>query len=201
MVRFKNRHILVEFLQPGQLLPSFTSNPSIPPFNTFEHDELDDEDEDDVLPVIPEIPFLLPLPSLDGSSTPLGMGDEGGQAVYKAVRGVVQEVYGDEGWGRIASSFKGEPFSNPNFSGRVCVVLTYSHLPFTAYDFDNLSNSSIALPASLVRPNASYVNQQSTDYPSSGSYQRDYQEASKCSDSLSSKYHGADACRCVGSEV
>jgi ribonuclease P/MRP protein subunit POP5 len=106
MVRFKNRHILVEFLQPHLLDPSFAHPVSLPAVDPL--DELDDFDDEDVLPRIPEIPFLLPLPSIDGSESRLKLGDEGGGSVYRAVRGVIQEVYGDEGWGRMASSFKGE---------------------------------------------------------------------------------------------
>lgn len=121
MVRFKNRHILVEFLQPEQISPSF-SGATFPPPNALDHDnDLNDaEDEDDVLPLIPDIPFLLPLPSANGLSAPLKMGDEGGQTIYKAIRGIVQEVYGDEGWGRIASSFKGTSHTSSLWSTSIC---------------------------------------------------------------------------------
>lgn len=106
MVRFKNRHILVEFLQPSLLSPSFqSSSPLQPPLT----DDYDDDDEDEgMLQQIPEIPFMLPLSSLDGTKGSLKLGDEGGSAIYRAIRSVVQDVYGDEGWGRISSSFKGE---------------------------------------------------------------------------------------------
>jgi len=105
MVRFKNRHILVEFLQPSSLSPAFDT-----PTSLSEPTELETLDEDeDFLQQIPEIPFLLPLPGSDGSQSKLKLGDEGGSAIYRAIRGIVQDVYGDEGWGRISSSFKGKP--------------------------------------------------------------------------------------------
>ena len=53
---------------------------------------------------------MLPLSS-DGSKSRLNLGDDGGSVIYRAVRGSIQEVYGDEGWGRVASSFKGESYS------------------------------------------------------------------------------------------
>jgi ribonuclease P/MRP protein subunit POP5 len=102
MVRFKNRHILVEFLQPSALLPAINTPASLTPLS-----ETDSADEDeDFLQQIPEIPFLLPLSNIDGSESRLKLGDEGGGAIYRAIRGIVQDVYGDEGWGRISSSFK-----------------------------------------------------------------------------------------------
>jgi len=104
MVRFKNRHILVEFLQPSLLAPSFQSTSALQPPDS--DDDLDDDDED-ILQQIPEIPFMLPLSSLDGTKGSLKLGDEGGSAIYRAIRSIVQDVYGDEGWGRISSSFKG----------------------------------------------------------------------------------------------
>lgn len=103
MVRFKNRQILVEFLQPHLLDPSF----SVTPLSNSPQDVEDFEDEDEVLPQIPEIPFLLPLPGTNGTDARLKLGDESGGTIYRAIRGIVQDVYGDEGWGRIASSFKG----------------------------------------------------------------------------------------------
>jgi ribonuclease P/MRP protein subunit POP5 len=54
---------------------------------------------------IPDIPFLLP-PIPDPSS--LKDGEEGGKAIYRAVRDMVQDVFGDEGWGRVSSSFRGQ---------------------------------------------------------------------------------------------
>ena len=110
MVRFKNRHLLVEFLQPSLLSPSFQSTSALQPPAKDDEDLGDDEegDDDEMLHQIPEIPFMLPLSSLDGTKGSLKLGDEGGSAIYRAVRGIVQDVYGDEGWGRISSSFKGE---------------------------------------------------------------------------------------------
>ena len=120
MVRFKNRHLLVEFLQPSSLLPAFGPSPSVPPQldekvdgdgNGSDHgdggDGEDDED-DEMLHRQPELPFLVPLPDMDHAQARLKFGDEGGATIYRAVRGVVQEVFGDEGWGRIAPSFKGK---------------------------------------------------------------------------------------------
>lgn len=110
MVRFKYRHLLVEFIDPTALapFPSPSSLPSLPP-PPLDDDDEDGEDEDwppgseEELAQIPALPFVLPL----NPSKPL-LGDEGGSAIYKAVRGMCQSVFGDEGWGRVSSSFKGE---------------------------------------------------------------------------------------------
>jgi ribonuclease P/MRP protein subunit POP5 len=111
MVRFKNRHLLVEFLQPGSLDPSFISTgvvlPDINHEPTNDDDGNDDDEGEEGLTPIPIIPFLLPLPGNDPTQPRLKIGDEGGGVIYRAIRGVVQDVFGDEGWGRIASSFKG----------------------------------------------------------------------------------------------
>lgn len=108
MVRFKNRHLLVEFLTPDQLAPtlSIPGESGLSSVALLQPPNEDDEDEDDedVLPP-PALPFLVPSP---GGSGRLEISDEAGGAVYRAVRKVVQEVFGDEGWGRVASSFKGE---------------------------------------------------------------------------------------------
>jgi ribonuclease P/MRP protein subunit POP5 len=101
MVRFKNRYLIVEFLQPS------TSTPQVEfsrlPIETLEEEEEEAEDEEDELSRIPIIPFLLPpIPELKN----LKDGEEGGKGIYKAVRGMVQDVFGDEGWGRISSSFR-----------------------------------------------------------------------------------------------
>ncbi|WVW82158.1 hypothetical protein I302_104164 [Kwoniella bestiolae CBS 10118] len=109
MVRFKNRYLLVEFLVPSTFIPTIPNPPrhlseeeALNFDEDDQHDEEDEEEEDeegDVLSPIPKIPFLVP------SSPPaLGIGDE--QVIYKAIRGSVQDVFGDEGWGRVASSFR-----------------------------------------------------------------------------------------------
>jgi ribonuclease P/MRP protein subunit POP5 len=101
MVRFKNRYLIVEFLQPS------TSTPQVeftrPPIQVQDDEDEDEDDEEDELTRIPIIPFLLPpIPDLKN----LKDGEEGGKGIYKAVRGMVQDVFGDEGWGRISSSFR-----------------------------------------------------------------------------------------------
>lgn len=97
MVRFKNRHLLVEFINPSAIstFPAATSPKSALP--TTSHPP-DCDPEEDLIP-IPELPFIHPL-----STEPLF--DDGTSKIYKAIRSVVQDVFGDEGWGRIASSFK-----------------------------------------------------------------------------------------------
>jgi ribonuclease P/MRP protein subunit POP5 len=105
MVRFKNRYIIVEFLQPSTSIPQVESIHSHQPIDLEEDSEDDDEDEEDDLHRIPQIPFLLPpIPDLNR----LKEGEEAGKGIYKAVRMMVQDVFGDEGWGRISSSFRGE---------------------------------------------------------------------------------------------
>lgn len=103
MVRFKNRYLIVEFLQPS------TSKPQVDSFHhqilpDLEDDSEDDDDEDEEeIKRIPQIPFLLPpIPDLNR----LKEGEEAGKGIYKAVRMMVQDVFGDEGWGRISSSFR-----------------------------------------------------------------------------------------------
>ena len=101
MVRFKNRYLIVEFLQPSTSTPQldFTR----PPIQVQEEEDEESDDEEDELSRIPIIPFLLPpIPDLKN----LKDGEEGGKGIYKAVRGMVQDVFGDEGWGRISSSFR-----------------------------------------------------------------------------------------------
>lgn len=127
MVRFKNRHLLVEFIDPSSV-STFPSAP-VPPLPELE--EFDGEEE---LAQIPDLPFVLPL---DGSQQLLG--EDGSSKIYKAVRGVVQDVFGDEGWGRVASSFKG-----------ACRVLSHSSgipLPID-YPYDHAGRAP-ALPATL----------------------------------------------------
>ena len=103
MVRFKNRHLLVEFLIPPAYSPSFSGiDPSAPIQHVAR--PLSPNDEDDDLTPIPPLPFL--VPGHDPSSMRLKLGDEGGGLIFRVVRSVFQEVFGDEGWGRVASSFK-----------------------------------------------------------------------------------------------
>jgi ribonuclease P/MRP protein subunit POP5 len=109
MVRFKNRYLIIEFLQPSTSSPQLTSPapPIIPPPDEGESED-DEDDEEEGYDRIPIIPFLLPpIPDLSR----LRDGEEGGKGIYKAVRGMVQDVFGDEGWGRISSSFRGKPWS------------------------------------------------------------------------------------------
>ncbi|GMK55557.1 hypothetical protein CspeluHIS016_0206130 [Cutaneotrichosporon spelunceum] len=96
MVRFKYRHLLVEFLDPTSLSP-LPSDP-LPSAEEVEGEEWEGEEE---LARIPDLPFVLPL----NPTEPL-LGGEGAGAVYKAVRAMCQSVFGDEGWGRVSSSFK-----------------------------------------------------------------------------------------------
>ncbi|BEI85117.1 hypothetical protein CcaverHIS002_0505180 [Cutaneotrichosporon cavernicola] len=96
MVRFKYRHLLVEFLDPDSLSPLPSVN--LPSPEEVEGEEWEGEEE---LARIPSLPFVLPL----NPTKPL-LGDEGASAIYKAVRAMCQNVFGDEGWGRVSSSFK-----------------------------------------------------------------------------------------------
>ncbi|WWC58503.1 uncharacterized protein I303_101046 [Kwoniella dejecticola CBS 10117] len=123
MVRFKNRYLLMEFLVPS----TFSSNLSVSPtsrddlrlteeermnididgdpeHSSDDDDDGDDDDDDglDLMP-IPKAPFLLST-----ARPSLGLGDEAAsqQAIYKAIRGAIQDVFGDEGWARVASSFR-----------------------------------------------------------------------------------------------
>lgn len=107
MVRFKNRHLLVEFISPA----SFTSDVGVGGPNESLSPTFDagfngaDDDGDDVLPVLPLVPFVVPHTDLSGQ---LKLGDDGSSAVFRALRANVLDCFGDEGWGRLASSFKGE---------------------------------------------------------------------------------------------
>ncbi|WOO84795.1 Ribonuclease P/MRP protein subunit POP5 [Vanrija pseudolonga] len=111
MVRFKYRNLLVEFLDPGAVAPF----PPAPP--TLDLDEEDamngdiaadgdggapDDPEDELLPT-PAVPFVLPLP--EAAAKPL-LGDDASSAIFRAIKGSVQAVFGDEGWGRVASSLR-----------------------------------------------------------------------------------------------
>ncbi|OCF55585.1 hypothetical protein L486_07069 [Kwoniella mangroviensis CBS 10435] len=111
MVRFKNRYLLVEFLIPSTLNPTIPNptsqlseeealNLNLKYTPQQADEEVDDEEDDEMgLSAIPKIPFLVPT-----SQPVLGIGDE--QVIYKAVRGCIQDVFGDEGWARVASSFR-----------------------------------------------------------------------------------------------
>ncbi|KAI9635080.1 Rpp14/Pop5 family-domain-containing protein [Dioszegia hungarica] len=105
MVRFKNRHLLVEFISPA----SFTSDVGVGGPNESLSPTFDagfngaDDDGDDVLPVLPLVPFVVPHTDLSGQ---LKLGDDGSSAVFRALRANVLDCFGDEGWGRLASSFK-----------------------------------------------------------------------------------------------
>ncbi|OCF33246.1 ribonuclease P/MRP protein subunit POP5 [Kwoniella heveanensis BCC8398] len=116
MVRFKNRYLLVEFLVPSSFSstipssigPAATAYDPVTQHVTGNPEDIDDEEDDgsddggdDELTPIPSLPFLLPTGKLD-----MNLGDEGASIIYKAVRAVTTEVFGDEGWGRIASSFR-----------------------------------------------------------------------------------------------
>lgn len=92
MVRFKNRYLLAEFLDAGSLVP-FPDPIAAPAIDEQFHDN-----DDEALARLPELPFA--------HLTPPRLPDEGA-GLYKAVRQKVQEVFGDEGWGRVASSFRG----------------------------------------------------------------------------------------------
>ena len=158
MVRFKNRHILVEFLQPSQLSPAFNATSLAIPNET----EVGDEDED-FLQQIPDIPFLLPIPSANGSESRLRLGDEGGGAIYRAIRGIVQDVYGDEGWGRISSSFKGELHRLADELPKQLergTQLIGSNLPLAIDYLDYPPDFEIALPAPMVRRHSHHEHKQ-----------------------------------------
>jgi ribonuclease P/MRP protein subunit POP5 len=102
MVRFKNRYLLAEFLDAGSIAP-FPEPPAEPIELDSGFDANDDDDE--ALARIPELPFA--------HLSPPTLPDEGA-GLYKAVRQVVQQVFGDEGWGRVASSFRGESYVDAN---------------------------------------------------------------------------------------
>ena len=119
MVRFKNRHLLVEFLSPQSLSSTFNIagqsgqadlGPNSLADDADEDDnDNDDEDEDDddgdgELPLLPAVPFLVPTTE-EGSR--LKLGDESGSVIYRAIKQSILDVFGDEGWGRVSSSFKG----------------------------------------------------------------------------------------------
>jgi len=116
MVRFKNRHLLVEFLTPSTQSPSFSPTGSLPAHHASHSLDNPGKDEDDELTPIPPLPFL--VPHHDASTTRLKLGDDSGSIIFRAIRTTIQEVFGDEGWGRVASSFKGSfihPTIHPSF--------------------------------------------------------------------------------------
>ncbi|WRT64022.1 uncharacterized protein IL334_000949 [Kwoniella shivajii] len=143
MVRFKNRYLLVEFLVPS----SFTSTLQTPSISTPlpapEHrEEADDSDsEDDEILQTPTIPFLVPA-----GKPVLGLGDEGSQAIYKAVRGVIQDIFGDEGWARVASSFRviyHSPLTTLTF---IRIARPYYRLIWSALTFLTVLGSKSVIP-------------------------------------------------------
>ena len=111
MVRFKNRYLLVELIDPSFLVPKITHNPKQPsdtdlhpPDKRARPNELDGNhngDDEEVSLWTPAIPFI-GLPEAAGK-----YGDDGGGAIYRAVKSGVVDVFGDEGWGRVGSSFRG----------------------------------------------------------------------------------------------
>ena len=103
MVRFKNRHLLVEFLNLSTCSPTVSGTVSALPISPTAG-FTDPDDEDDELSPIPPLPFL--VPGHDPTSARLKLGDEGGGHIFRVIRSVIQEVFGDEGWARVASSFK-----------------------------------------------------------------------------------------------
>ena len=138
MVRFKNRYLIVEFLQPSTSTPQLDSNRT--PIETQEEDE-ESEDEEDELTRIPIIPFLLPpIPDLKN----LKDGEEGGKGIYKAVRGMVQDVFGDEGWGRISSSFRSKS-SFPVRHGDGELIIVIYHSPLTSMTLIRIARPHIRI--------------------------------------------------------
>lgn len=109
MVRFKNRWLLVEFLQPAQLAPgpavsgkaTLTPGPSM----DDEVDE-DDDDEDESYPCASssKLPFMLPLPT-SGPSRPLLSGDSKTRQknLSTYVRQSILETFGDDGHAKCSS--------------------------------------------------------------------------------------------------
>ncbi|KAL1407694.1 RNA-binding protein pop5 [Vanrija albida] len=107
MVRFKYRNLLCEFLDgSGGALAPFP--PAAATLDLDEEDAMNgdagapNDPEDELLPV-PAVPFVLPLP--EGVGKPL-LGEDAASAIFRAIKGSVQAVFGDEGWGRVASSLR-----------------------------------------------------------------------------------------------
>lgn len=126
MVRFKNRHLLVEFLTPSTDSPSLLPLRTLPVLAHPTEPTEDFSDGEDELTPIPPLPFL--VPHHDPSISRLKLGDEGGGVIFRAIRGIIQEVFGDEGWGRVASSFKGPLSFFPLlwFGSLMCSVVYHS---------------------------------------------------------------------------
>jgi ribonuclease P/MRP protein subunit POP5 len=111
MVRFKNRHLLVEFLDVSAL-SAFPPPASVgaPKPEDEDNDSDDDQDilddaEDEFAPQpTPSAPFMLAQHSTPLFTNP----DDATGAIYRAVKESVQALFGDEGWGRVGSSFRGE---------------------------------------------------------------------------------------------
>jgi ribonuclease P/MRP protein subunit POP5 len=140
MVRFKNRYLIVEFLQPSTSTPQLEFKP-LPIEQEEEEEEEEDEGEEDELTRIPIIPFLLPpIPDLKN----LKDGEEGGKGIYKAVRGMVQDVFGDEGWGRISSSFRSKS-SFPVRHGDGELIIVIYHSPLTSMTLIRIARPHIRI--------------------------------------------------------
>lgn len=138
MVRFKNRYLIVEFLQPSTSTPQVESRP--PPIEIQDDEDEESEDEEDELTRIPIIPFLLPpIPDLKN----LRDGEEGGKGIYKAVRGMVQDVFGDEGWGRISSSFRS--ISVPSMTLKWMLIKVIYHSPLTSMTLIRIARPHIRI--------------------------------------------------------
>lgn len=194
MVRFKYRHLLVEFLDPTSLspLPSFASAP--PPPDLVEGEEWEGEEE---LARIPDLPFVLPL----DPTQPL-LGDEGASAVYKAVRAMCQSVFGDEGWGRVSSSFKGESSERGSVSrlscgsgGNSARCANSSVLPLAPHDTHDPPCRAPTLPPPLGCHHSPHHCRRGCSTAARGGRQWDDQEAPGGCDCASPPCDGC-GCRC-----
>lgn len=153
MVRFKYRNLLVEFLDPAAVSPFPPAAPTID-LDGDEEDAMNGDDgggppdpEDDELLPTPSVPFVLPLP--EATSKPL-LGDDASSAIFRAIKGSVQAVFGDEGWGRVASSLRGE--LGPWRGGASALTLTLrSDLLVALYHAHDRARRAPALPPAVVR--------------------------------------------------
>ncbi|TXT13063.1 hypothetical protein VHUM_01464 [Vanrija humicola] len=108
MVRFKYRNLLVEFLDAGAVAAFPPAQ--APPIDLDADDEeaaangasADNPDPEDELAPLPSLPLVLPL----APGTPLLGEQETGSAVFRAIKGSVMAVFGDEGWARVATSLR-----------------------------------------------------------------------------------------------
>lgn len=108
MVRFKNRWLLVEFLQPSQLAPSgVLSSPldGLPTLPVLEEDEQQSEDEEDESyphASSSKLPFMLPVA---GPPRPLLSGDAKTRqkTLSTYIRQSVLETFGDDGHSKCSS--------------------------------------------------------------------------------------------------